>query len=232
MSTQPTTRRHIYAARTSSDVQAATAIIAEAFTALAACEWLVPDRERRRDVLAGVFEILVLHALDHGHIDLLTQAPADGEAARTGEGCTGEGAGIGAAVWFHHDHPIPPPPDYDERLRQAAGEHTERFQVLDEMFDAHHPHALAHHHLAFLAVLPAHQGTLIGSALLTHHQGRLSAEGMPAYLESSTPDSRRLYSTHGYRDCDQPFALPNGAPFYPMWRVASPAAGSGAGTQS
>jgi hypothetical protein len=51
-----------------------------------------------------------------------------------------------------------------------------------------------HHHLALLAVSPAHQ-----------HRG------------PGTAGSRRLYARHGYR-AGEPFQLPDGAPFWPMWR--------------
>jgi hypothetical protein len=86
MSTR-STLRHIYQATTSTDAQAATAIIAEAFTALPACAWLVPDTEHRRDILADVFEISLTHALAHGHIDLLTQSGTDPGTSSDGAAC-------------------------------------------------------------------------------------------------------------------------------------------------
>jgi hypothetical protein len=48
---------------------------------------------------------------------------------------------------------VPPPEDYDRRLATACGPWTARFETLDVLFDAHHPHA-PHQHLAFLAVQP------------------------------------------------------------------------------
>ncbi|HST86295.1 MAG TPA: GNAT family N-acetyltransferase, partial [Kineosporiaceae bacterium] len=74
------------------------------------------------------------------------------------------------------------------------------------------------HHLALLAVQPTHQRRGIGRELLRHHHEILEREQIPAYLEASSEDSRRLYVDHGYRDLGKPFTLPNGATFYPMWR--------------
>lgn len=106
--------------------------IAEAFTALEVTYWLVPDPSKREAVLAGDFEILVGHAMRHG----MVYATADRASV---------------AVWFPSvGEPSPPPADYDARLAAACGEWTDRFQHLDELFAANHPHP-DHHHLAFLA---------------------------------------------------------------------------------
>ncbi|MCW3817542.1 GNAT family N-acetyltransferase [Micromonospora sp. DR5-3] len=172
--------------------------IARAFRFLAVSRWLVPDEAKREAVLADDFEILVDHAMRHGIVH--------GTADRAG-----------VAVWFPQTgEPAPPPADYAARLAAACGEWTPRFQHLDELFEAHHPHA-DHHHLAFLAVAPERQGRGLGNALLRHHHAVLDAEGMPAYLEASSERSRDLYARHGYRAAE-PFRVPDGAAFYPMWR--------------
>ncbi|MCM0676194.1 GNAT family N-acetyltransferase [Micromonospora phytophila] len=172
--------------------------IAEAFMALDAPRWLVPDASKREAVLAGQFEILVDHAMRHGLVH-----------------ATGDRAGV--AVWFPSvGEPAPPPEDYDARLAAACGEWTERFVHLDELFAANHPHP-DHHHLALLAVTPWRQGQGLGSALLRHHHAVLDAEGVPGYLEASSVSSRDLYARHGYRVAE-PFRLPDGTPFWPMWR--------------
>ncbi|MBQ0901338.1 N-acetyltransferase [Micromonospora sp. U21] len=172
--------------------------IAQAFTALEVTRWLVPDASKREAVLAGNFEILVEHAMRHG----LVYASVDRAAV---------------AVWFPSvGEPAPPPPDYDARLAAACGDWTDRFQHLDELFAANHPHP-DHHHLAFLAVQPDRQGRGLGTALLEHHHAWLDANGMPGYLEASSPRSRDLYAQHGYR-AGEPFRVPDGTPFWPMWR--------------
>ncbi|SCG73140.1 GNAT family N-acetyltransferase [Micromonospora coxensis] len=172
--------------------------IANSFLVLAATRWLVPDAERREAVLADHFEIMVDHAMRHGLVYGTTDRS-------------------GVAVWLPQvGEPGPEPADYDARLAGACGEWTDRFRHLDDLFAASHPHD-DHHHLAFLAVAPQRQGQGIGTALLRHHHAVLDAEGVPAYLEASSESSRDLYARHGYRG-GEPFRLPDGTPFYPMWR--------------
>ncbi|MFI6762018.1 GNAT family N-acetyltransferase [Micromonospora sp. NPDC050417] len=175
-------------------------LIAEAFQSLAACRWLVPDPVGRLQILSDDFHILVEHALEWG----LVETTADRRAV---------------AVWLPAvGDPLPPPSDYDKRLVAACGEWTERFRLLDDLFEANHPQE-AHHHLAFLAVGPERQGNGVGSALLRHRHAFLDEQGLPAYLDASSADSRDLYARHGYR-ASEPFRLPDGTPFWPMWRPA------------
>jgi GNAT superfamily N-acetyltransferase len=122
------------------------------------------------------------------------------------------------AVWFPYTSPLPAPHDYDRRLAAATGAWEERFRTLDELSEQNHP-AAPHHHLAFLAVHPDRQNEGLGTALLRHQHARLA--GLPAYLEASDPRNRDLYARHGYQ-AREPFALPDGALFWPMWRPGSP----------
>jgi GNAT superfamily N-acetyltransferase len=178
---------------------AIAALIADAFQPLDPVAWLVPDPQNRRTILAANFRILVEHAFFFGEAHVFDDRS-------------------GVAVWFDRSRPIPPPVHYARRLAAACEPYTDRFEILDKLFDAHHP-TEAHHHLAFLAVAPDEQYTGRGTALLQHHHARLDRVGLPAYLEASSTRSRDLYARHGYveREC---FHLPNGSAFYPMWRPA------------
>ncbi len=53
----------------------------------------------------------------------------------------------------------------------------------------------------------------------THDE--LDRGGVPAYLEATNENNVRLYRRHGYVDMD-PFEmlLPDGTPFFRMWRAA------------
>ncbi|MCW2899564.1 MAG: hypothetical protein JWO67_1829 [Streptosporangiaceae bacterium] len=184
--------------RAASDDGAAVAdLVATAFAPLAAVAWLVPDPAARPRILPANFRILVDHALEYGHIDLIDEVPA-------------------AAVWFSRTGPLPEPADYERRLAATCAPWTDRFHVLDALFEKNHPEQ-PHHHLAFLAVHPGHQGGGLGSALLDHHHASLDDTATPAYLEASSERSRDLYLRHGYRG-REPFALPDGTLFWPMWR--------------
>ncbi|HET8684735.1 MAG TPA: GNAT family N-acetyltransferase [Micromonosporaceae bacterium] len=180
------------------DAAVVAALVAEAFESLAVTHWLVPDPAARRTVLAADMAILVEHALELGHIDMVEDRSA-------------------AAVWFQRGaEPVPPPPEYERRLAVACGPWSDRFRILDALFEAHKPRA-PHHHLALLAVTPARQGTGLGSALLRHHHRYLDRQRIPAYLEASSVRSRYLYRRHGYLAGPQ-FTLPEGPPLWPMWR--------------
>jgi GNAT superfamily N-acetyltransferase len=183
-----------------SQAERVSALIASAFHLLPATRWLVPDDAERPRRLKGNFRIFVEYAFEHGHVEVAED-------------------GSGAAIWVHHNgSPLPPPPDYDERLIFVTGPHLKRFRILDELFDANHPHDVVHHHLAFLAVQPDRQGEGIGGHLMEQHHRRLDAAGVGAYLEASSPEARALYLRHGYIDRGEPFYLPDGPPFWPMWR--------------
>ena len=177
-------------------------VIAEAFAELAVVGWLVPEPTARPNVLLADFRIFVDHAFEHGEV----HATPDLDAV---------------ALWFPLDgDPLPEPRDYQRRLTDAVGGWVDRFRVLDELLETNHP-TEPHHHLAFLAVRPDRQGNGLGSALLRHHHARLDRAGTPAYLEASSPASRDLYLRHGYHLRGEPFTVPDGTPFWPMWREPS-----------
>jgi GNAT superfamily N-acetyltransferase len=186
---------------TEADVQAAADRVADAFFDIDVCQWLVPDPERRRQILPPYFRILADYAFQYGEIFFF------GEQRE------------GAALWVYHGtEPLPDPENYEERLRDACQEWTERFQVLDEQFDLHHPHSPAHHHLALLATTPSQQSKGIGAKLMRQHHEWLDANGVAGYLEASSMRSRALYEKHGYVFSGKTIDLPDGPHMWPMWR--------------
>jgi GNAT superfamily N-acetyltransferase len=187
---------------TPADAARVAELIATAFAPLAVACWLVPEPAERPRVLAANLRIFVDHAIEYGHVDLIEEAPA-------------------AAVWFHRTGPLPEPADYDDRVAAACGRWTDRFRVLDSLFEDNHP-GEPHHHLALLAVQPERQGGGLGSVLLRREHAELDASAIPAYLEASSARSRDLYLRHGY-EVGEPFRLPDGTPLWPMWRPPRPA---------
>lgn len=177
----------------------AAEIIADAFRHLDVAAWLVDDAEQRGAIVERNMLIWTTHALKHGLISLTLDETA-------------------VAVWFPTVEPLPAPDDYDERLDASCGRFADRFRTLDATFDEHHPHGEPHHHLAFLAVRPGHQGKGIGTTLLCHHHEMYPDVAM--YLEASSRESRALYLRHGYLDRGR-FTLPDGPPLWAMWRPAT-----------
>ena len=125
----------------------------------------------------------------------------------------GTGDLVGVALWFPFTRPIPPPRDYDARLKDGCGPAFDRIRELDAALEVHHP-VHAHHYLAFLAVRPDKQNLGIGSALLARHHARIDAAGIPAYLDANDIRNRDLYLRHGYT-FDTMIQLPDGGP--PIW---------------
>jgi GNAT superfamily N-acetyltransferase len=179
------------------DVEPTTQVLADAFQDGPVADWLVSDERARRWVAFNYFSILVDHALRHGFIDI-----------------TGDVSGV--AVWYPRTgNPLPEPAAYALRLADASGPWLDRFIMLDDALALRQPDR-PHHHLAFLAVAPGHQGHGIGTVLLQHHHRRLAAEGVPAYAVASSPRNRDLYVRHGFRTAG-PFRLPDhGPPLWPM----------------
>jgi ribosomal protein S18 acetylase RimI-like enzyme len=87
-----------------------------------------------------------------------------------------------------------------------------------EQMDRHHPKE-PHWYLAFVGCDPACQGQGLGAALLKEGLRACDAQGMPAYLESSSPRNIPLYERHGFEVMGviQPGDFPG---IYPMYRPA------------
>ena len=123
-----------------------------------------------------------------------------------------------AAVWFDRTGAASEPEGYEKRLADLAGEHLGQFQHLDRQMEANHP-TDPHWHLLFLAVHPDRWSQGLGSALMDHTHARLDAEGIPAYLEATGEQNRRLYRRHCYADMNpSTIAVSDAASLYRMWR--------------
>ena len=96
-----------------------------------------------------------------------------------------------------------------------------RLGIVGDTFDPAHP-TEPHWYLGTIAVVPEHQHTGRGSALLEHCLALVDATGMPAYLESSNPENVAFYTRFGFEVVAE---LPLGAdgPVVPaMWPPALP----------
>ena len=163
--------------------------------------WILPDVERRREIVGPMFELYVEPYLPIGETYLTADAK-------------------GAAVW------LPPHAQlmtaeqeeaFGEALVDLAGPEAERGFQLAEVFEQHHPSEPLYY-CNFLSTVPAFQGRGIGSAFLRDMLGRADREGMPAYHEATSPRNRALYERHGYVTQGE-FTLPDDGPtLWRMWR--------------
>jgi GNAT superfamily N-acetyltransferase len=95
------------------------------------------------------------------------------------------------------------------------GRHLPRLLRALMTLEAKHPRE-PHYYLPFVGVDPEWQGRGLGSSVLAPILERCDGEGMPAFLEASTPRNRALYERHGFAVTEE-FRLGDGAP--PQWRM-------------
>lgn len=153
---------------------------------------------------------------------LVAMGLADGEIWRPETG----GA---AAIWLPSESLGPSP--FLQELRilptilQATGfSRLQRMADMRAMMDKHHPKSPPHAYLWFVGVRPQAQGLGVGSRLLAHGLARIDRQGLPAYLESSSPANVPLYRRHGFEVIEVLKARPDAPEMWAMWREPNPAA--------
>jgi GNAT superfamily N-acetyltransferase len=162
--------------------------------------WLIPEDDHRRSILEPGFQLLLRRTwLRH-------------EETYT------EGEVVGACVWD-------PPGTWKlglweqlsllPALGRIWGRHSLRGLRALAALEKGHP-AEGHYYLVFMGVDPERQGRGIGSAMMFPVLSRCDAEGVPAYLEASSPRNRGLYERHGF-EVSEEFEIGPGAP--PLWRM-------------
>lgn len=192
------------------DIDTLSALVALAFERLAPSVWLVPDTHERRRIFPAYFRLFVADAMERGLVYTTPERTA-------------------TALWF----PVAQtggtsPAGYDAALAAAVGPWLDRFRAFDAALAGCHPRGMRHDHLAILAVHPGAQHGGVGSALLAAHHRHLerTEPGVPAYLEASDQQTRRIYLARGYADHGDPIRLPHGPLMHPMLRPASATAGT------
>jgi GNAT superfamily N-acetyltransferase len=82
--------------------------------------------------------------------------------------------------------------------------------------EAKHPHD-RHYYLPLIGIAPEWQGRGFGSALLRPMLERCDGEGVPAYLEATSPRNRALYERNGF-DVVEEMRVKDSPPLWRMWR--------------
>jgi len=162
--------------------------------------WLVPDDQRRREVLPPTFLLFAGALMAHDE----TYVTADG---------------AGAALWMPPGRELIAEDDAEEfgaRLIEVCGADAPRMLEIVEVLDEHHPHEPCYF-LNFMAVTPEAQGRGVGSGMLEHALDRCDREGVPAYLDATSERNKELYERHGFV-AEAEYAADGAPPFFPMWR--------------
>ena len=108
--------------------------------------------------------------------------------------------------------------DVLERWGPEAGQ---RLLAMVGELDAQHDRLTdgPHLRLEFFGVVPSHQRTGIGGALIEHGHGRADTLGLPCYLETFTEQNVRYYERRGYRVVGE-YTVGDGVPVYGLVRPA------------
>jgi GNAT superfamily N-acetyltransferase len=96
-------------------------------------------------------------------------------------------------------------------------EQDEVFAFMGQMGE-YHPQD-PHWYLPLIGVDPMKQGRGYGSALLVHALERCDRDGLPAYLEASSPRNKTLYARHGFEEIGV-IQAGSSPPMWPMLRRA------------
>jgi ribosomal protein S18 acetylase RimI-like enzyme len=124
----------------------------------------------------------------------------------------------GAALW------LPPGVEADGDELATVVTQTVAADLMDplgelmEMQHECHPEG-QHWYLPLIGVDPIQQGRGHGSRLLRQAFERIDREGLPAYLEATTPESRSLYARHGF-EVVREIQAAGSPPMWPMVRTA------------
>jgi ribosomal protein S18 acetylase RimI-like enzyme len=180
-------------------VDQAVGTLVVAFAADPVIRWLLPDGARYVAHFPRLLRLVGDVASGTGAVDAV-------------------GRGAGAALWISPGTQLPDE-EFAGLLQQSveAARLEDAFALLEQM-DLHHPEE-PHWYLPFIGVDPLHQGRGHGSALLRTSLGRCDGDGLPAYLEASSPRNRALYERHGFETLTE-VRIADCPPLWPMWRAA------------
>lgn len=160
------------------DRQHAVVSLTLAFSSDPVMRWGWPDPERYLTYWPQIADAFGGRAFDHG-------------TAHSLEDC------VAVALW------LPPGVGPDGEtvmglMRESMDDQTFNdingvFEQMDEL----HPND-DHWYLPLMGVDPVAQGRGLGTTLLRHALKTCDSDGLPAYLEATSPRSRDLYARHGF----------------------------------
>ena len=174
------------------------ATVTVAFVADPVVRWAWPGQDSYLTYWPRIVEAFGGRAFDHGTAH-------------------GIGDGLAVALW------LPPGVGPDEdAFMEVAGESIDPEALRDftgvlEQMDHLHPTA-DHWYLPLTAVDPVAQGRGLGSTLLRHGLEISDRDGVPAYLEATSPRSRDLYHRHGFNT----IGVVRAGSSPPMWAMLRP----------
>ncbi|HJQ07660.1 MAG TPA: GNAT family N-acetyltransferase [Nocardioides sp.] len=169
---------------TAEQADSATAVLAEAFFRDPVMSWLLPAEPRRKEALEKFLALETAHVLRH---------PDSLVATRRGT-ARGVLLVLPPRRW---KTPFLSEVRHARTYASIFGIRLGRANALQSRLNRLHPRE-PHYFIPMIGVATTAQGTGIGSLLLEQLTARADAEGLPIYLEATSPDSARLYRRHGF----------------------------------
>jgi GNAT superfamily N-acetyltransferase len=186
----------------SEDLRALAGALARAFYDDPVARWMMPRHGRRDRQLERGFAI-----------GLRGVYLRDGDCWTT-PGVTGAALWLSPGRWripaLRQLRLLPP-------MARIYGRDLPRALRTFALLESEHPKDKPHWYLPFIGVDPDWQGRGIGTALLRPVLERCDREGLPAYLEASSPRNRACYERNGFRVTGE-IGLPSGPTMWKMWR--------------
>jgi GNAT superfamily N-acetyltransferase len=187
---------------TSGDAEPMARALARGFYDDPVAEWMMPRDHRRLAQLEDAFA-----------------KGLRGVYLQEGD-CWTTGSVVGAAIWLPPGHwriPVLRQLRLLPAMARIYGRDLPRAGRAFALLESEHPKDRPHWYLPFIAVDPEWQGKGIGTALLQPVLERCDRDGLPAFLEASTPRNRACYERNGFRVTDV-MHFPKGPPMWKMWR--------------
>jgi GNAT superfamily N-acetyltransferase len=184
------------------DVPALARALARAFYDDPVMLWLMPDDEARLRRLEPAFDLY------------LRRMWMPKELSFTTDGLTGGACWLPPGEW-HLSVPrqLAMMPGMIAAFRGRLPRALRAFNFME----SRHPKA-PHYYLHVVGVDPDWQGRGLGGALMAPILRRCDDEGLPAYLEASSPRNRVLYERNGFRVVEEVPLPGGGPPLARMWR--------------
>lgn len=193
------------------DVEAVAGALGAAFVGDPWIAWIVAADRHQDRITALQVSLITAIGMPHGEVWLAEQ----------------DGAVAGGALWLRADRPVPTSAWAQVAAAEASlmGDCHSRAGAAAAATRHLRP-VTPHHLLATLGVVAAARGRGIGTALLAPVLDEADAEGVDAYLETSTERNLLFYARRGF-EVSGHVVVPDGGP--PVWGMTRRAPAPGAG---
>lgn len=176
--------------------------LARAFQDDPGLAYIMPDPDKRAELLPSFFEVMTRQSLRHGEV----LAAANGEAASlwypAGKVREGWFEGMRDSLWL---------------LRILGTGVLRGVRAGDAMY-AHHPDPQPHAYLRFVGVAPEAQGKGWGGKIIREGIDRAAREGLGVLLETATESNLAIYTRLGFHITETWFVPGGGPQFWTMIR--------------